>query len=73
MSLNISNDDWYIPAVISLLFIILSAPNTYKHITGPIVENIFDVKIQHKGKPKQNGLILHSILMFVILYFVLQQ
>lgn len=60
-----NNKKWYISILSGILFYVIASPKIYKK-TGKIFYELFDVKIQHRGKPNNLGLLIHTIVFVLI-------
>jgi hypothetical protein len=62
---------WYISILSGILFYVIASPKIYKK-TGKLFYKLFDVKIQHDGKPNNLGLLIHTIIFVLITRFLME-
>ena len=65
-------DKWYLSAITAAIFYILSHPTTYSMITGPIFEDLFDIKLHKNGKPTQVGLLVHTVIFLIVIRLLME-
>lgn len=60
------------PLFAAVLFIVLSAPNTYTVTSEYIAEPLFGMHTQRQGTPTRFGLVVHAFVYFALVYTFLK-
>ena len=70
MSQEIVEKKWFISILSGIIFYVIASPEIFKK-TGKLFYTLFDIKIEHRGKPNNLGLLIHTIIFVLITRFLM--